>query len=293
MVPKMSQLATQIEPIVPRDTYPAMRVAVEHFLRGVDVLSEMHQDMVSSLILLTLWRDQRLGRGPVGVRELARKLGLPYETVRRHARALVEDGQCVEEKGGLTVPVAMTRGPRTTAMLRKSYVNGARMLRDLTRIGVARFDAPSGRPLRSGRLTREQIAIGMAGIGLLLDGLKTLHEFSGGDFVKGLVFTGIWTANVKHVTNTPAASDRRVLDDSQRLPVSILAISNALRLPYETVRRHADMLLKEGQCVRVGRKGLVVPASTHRQGVNVGTMAAGYRTLMALLAELRNAGVKV
>ncbi|WP_164142298.1 hypothetical protein, partial [Serratia marcescens] len=76
----MSQLATQIEPIVPRDTYPVMRVAVEHFLRGVDLLSDMHHDMVSSLILLTLWRDQRVGRGhgPVGVRELSRKLGLPY-----------------------------------------------------------------------------------------------------------------------------------------------------------------------------------------------------------------------
>ncbi|MBL6652940.1 MAG: hypothetical protein ISP49_15190 [Reyranella sp.] len=291
----MSQLATQIEPIVPRDTYPVMRVAVEHFLRGVDLLSDMHHDMVSSLILLTLWRDQRVGRGhgPVGVRELSRKLGLPYETVRRHARALIEEGQCAEVKGRLALPVAGKRSPRIDAMLRRSYVNCARMLRDLTRIGVARFDAQSGRPLRSGRLTREQTAIAMVGIGMLLDGLKTLHEFSGGDFVKGLVFTGIWTANVKHVTNTPAASDRHVLDDSQRLPVSVLAISNALRLPYETVRRHADVLLREGQCVRVGRKGLVVPASTHRQGSNVRTMATGYRTVMGFLAELRQAGVKV
>jgi hypothetical protein len=53
------------------------------------------------------------------------------------------------------------------------------------------------------------------------------------------------------------------------------------------------MLLKEGVCTRIGHKGLVVPATTHRQGANVGTMAAGYHTVMAFLAELRKAGIKV
>ena len=289
----MSHLPTQNEPVVPRDTYPVMRVTVEHFLRGVDVLSEVHDDMVSGLIFVTLWYGQTRGRSPIGVRELSRRLGLPYETVRRHVRALGRSGQCIEENGGLMVPADMMRSPQTTAMLRRSYVDGVRMLRDLTRIGAARFAVGSHRRLRAGRLSKEQMAIGMAGIALLLSGLRTLHEFAGGDLVKGLVFTAIWTANVKHVTNTPAAGERGVLRDDQRLPVSVLAISNALRLPYETVRRHADMLLKEGVCTRIGRKGLVVPATTHRHGANVGTMAAGYHTVMAFLAELRMAGIRV
>jgi DNA-binding transcriptional ArsR family regulator len=290
----MSQSATQIEPAVPRDGYPVMRVAAEHFLRGVDVLSEVHDDLVSGLIFVTLWHGQkrRPGRSPVAVRELSRKLGLPYETVRRHARALVHSGHCIDAAGGLAIPAGMMRSRQTTAMLRRSYVDAVRMLRDLTRIGVARYNVGPERRPRSRRLTREQIAIGMAGIGLLLSGLKTLREYAGGDLVNGLVFTAIWTANVKHVTNTPAAIERRVLKDSQRLPVSILAISNALRLPYETVRRHADVLLKAGVCTRVGQKGLIVPASTHRQDPNVGIMASGYQTVMAFLAELRKAGVK-
>jgi predicted ArsR family transcriptional regulator len=288
----MSQSATQIEPSVPRDAYPALRVAVEHFLRGVEVLSQVHDDVVSSLIFMTLWHGQMQapGRGPVGVRELSRRLGLPYETVRRHARALLQNGQCVEAKRGLAVPAAVMRSRRTAAMLRKSYVNTVRVLRDLTRIGVARFRVGSDRPLRSGRLTGGQIAIGVAGMGLLLTGYRSIREFAGGDFMKGLVFTAIWTANVKHVTNTPAAGDRGILQDSQRLPVSALAISDALRLPYETVRRHADALLKEGQCVRVGRKGLVVMASAHRR--NVQTTAAAYDIVMSFLADLRKAGVE-
>ena len=222
---------------MPRDTYPVMRVATEYFLRAVDILTEVHHDMVSSVIFVTLWYGQKQGRGrsPVGIRELSRKMGLPYETVRRHARKLVRGGQCIEEKGGLAIPPAMVRSPQAAAMLRRSYVNAVRMLRHLTRIEVARFNVGPDRRLRSGRLTREQTAIGMAGIGLLLTGLRTLHAFVG-DLVRGLVYTAIWTANVKHVTNTPAAGARGVLKDSQRLPVSVLAISNALRLPYETVR---------------------------------------------------------
>lgn len=294
MVPKMSQAATQIEPLVPRDTYPVMRVAAEYFLRAVDILPEVHQDMVGSVVFVTLWHGQMQARGrpPVGVRELSRKMGLPYETVRRHARALVRGGQCMEEKGGLAIPLVMMRSRETTAMLRRSYFNAVRMLRHLTRVEVARFDMGPERRLRSGRLTREQTAIGMAGIGLLLTGLRTLHEFLG-DLVKGLVYTAIWTANVKHVTNTPAAGDRGILTDSQRLPVSVLAISNALRLPYETVRRHADALQKEGHCVRVGRKGLIAPAVSHHQSRNVETMVSGYHIVMAFLAELKRAGIKV
>lgn len=293
-MPKMSQSATQIEPLIPRDTYPVMRVAAEYFLRAVDILPEVHDDMVSSVVFVTLWHGQMQGRGrpSLGIRELSRRMGLPYETVRRHARALVRGGQCIEGKGGLAIPPAMMRSRQTTTMLRRSYVNAVRMLRHLTRVEVARFNVAPDRRLRSGRLTREQTAIGMAGIGLLLTGLRTLQDYAG-DLVKGLVYTAIWTANVKHVTNTPAAGDRGVLKDSQRLPVSVLAISNALRLPYETVRRHADALQKEGYCTRVGRKGLIAPAVSHHQSRNVETMVAGYHIVMTFLAELRKAGVKV
>ena len=100
MVPKMSQSATQIEPLVPRDTYPVMRVAVEYFLRAVDILPEVHHDMVTSVVFVTLWYGQVQGRGrsPVSIRELSRKMGLPYETVRRHARALVRGGQCMNRR---------------------------------------------------------------------------------------------------------------------------------------------------------------------------------------------------
>jgi predicted transcriptional regulator len=289
----MSQLATQIEPLIPRDTYPVLRVTVEYFLRGVEVLSQVNDDVVAGLIFMTLWHGQMQapGRGPVGIRELSRKLGMPYETVRRHVRTLVQGGLCIEEKGGLAVPPAAMRGPLAAAMLRRTYVNVVRVLRDLTRIGVARFSLGADRPLRSRRLTKEQTMIGIAGTGLLLSGYRELRKFASGDLMKGLVFTAIWTANVKHVTNTSRATTSSLLPDDLRQPVSVLAISRSLRLPYETIRRHADVLVRDGLCVRPGRRGVFVPTRV-AEGTLAGSVAA-HRLVMAFLAELRRGGVKI
>ena len=75
------------------------------------------------------------------------------------------------------------------------------------------------------------------------------------------------------------------------LTTSVLAISRSLRLPYETIRRHAEALVEAGVCVRVGRRGLLVPASFY-QSIPEGTLLV-YRLTMDFLAELRRVGVKV
>jgi hypothetical protein len=230
-------------------------------------------------------------RKAIGVRELSRKIGMPYETVRRHARLLVRSGKCVDAGGGLAVPASVLKSRVVTTFMRSLYVNAVRLLVDLTRIGAAAFPSASRRPPSSGRLTKEQTAIAVAGLGLLLGGMRVMRDFWAGDLMKGLVYTAIWTANVKHVTNTSLATSSTVLADSQRQPVSVGAVSRSLRLPYETIRRHADALVREGTCVRAGRLGLLVPATTHVQ-TEPGAVA-GFRLVLEFLAELRRGGVKV
>ena len=121
--------------------------------------------------------------------------------------------------------------------------------------------------------------------------MRAMRDFWGGDLMKGLVFTAIWTANVKHVANTSLATSSTVLADSQRQPVSVGVVSRSLRLPYETIRRHADALMREGLCVRAGRQGLIVLASTHEQ-TEAGAIV-GYRLVVEFIGELRRAGVTV
>ncbi|WP_422002080.1 hypothetical protein [Reyranella sp.] len=270
-----------------------LRVFTEYCLRGFDLLSDLQDDLVRGAIFTTLVHDQAgmPGRAPVRIRELARRLGTPYETVRRQVIELVRAGQCREEGGGIMVPAAVRRSRRVAAFLRRLYLNTTRVLVDLTRVGMVRYGMKSSGLPRSGRLEKEQVAIARAGTAALLAGLKAMRTYWRGAMTKGLVYTAIWTANVKHVTNTATAGTRGLLQDKSRLPVNVMAIAQSLRLPYETVRRHAQALLKEGLCVRVGKGGLIVPAATHRR-LAEGSLVA-YRLMVDFLADLRQAGIRV
>lgn len=276
------------------DVYPIVRVTTEFFLRSFDLLGQLHDDPVSGLIVMTLWHGQLVGSGqrPMSVRDLSRRLDLPYETVRRHVRQLELSGAClVAEDGGLAVSAATERKARATGLLRKIYVNAVRLLVDLTRIEVVSYkDRPTASP-RSGLMGNEQTLIAVTAIDLLIVSMRKLRAVFGDNFMKGLVFTAIRAANVKHYTNKSPAAHRSILPDAHRLPVSVLAISNSLRLPYETVRRHADVLVKEGKCIRAGRQGLLVPESAFRHMTVESLMVR--QVIFAFVAELRATGVKL
>lgn len=208
----MSQTNTQNGPTANHhDFYPVMRVSFEFFMRSLDLLGQLHDDVTSGSIMMTLWYDLLAGSGhkPMAVRKLSRRLNLPYETVRRHVRELDRRGACVVKDSGVTVPHAFHGSARATRMLRKIYVNAVRLLADLTRIGATAFPPASRRAPPSGRLAKEQNVIAVAAMGLLLAGVRTMRDFWGGDLMKGMVFTAIWTANVKHVTNTSLVGTAR------------------------------------------------------------------------------------
>lgn len=290
----MSQLTPQIEPLeIPRNAYPMVRISSEFFLRSVDLLTQVQGDrLISGLLFMAIWHNHmdNPGGGAVGVRELARRLNLPYETVRRYARELVRAGQCTATREGIEVVPAVLKSRANVDVMRRIYLNTERMLVELTRAGLAKFEVPSRSAARRGNLTRDQMVIAAASTRRLLAGIRMLGDLWHGDLLRALVFTAIWTANVKHVTNSAPAASETVLPDDQRLPVSVLAISSSLRLPYETVRRHAQALEKAGICHRVRRQGLVVPAEAHRKLAS-GTVQA-HAILTALLADLRQAGLK-
>ncbi|WP_422002085.1 hypothetical protein [Reyranella sp.] len=276
-----------------RDALPVTRVSTEFHLRGLDLLTRVQDDIIDSLIVVTLVRDQMTPprREPVSVRELSRALDMPAETVRRRVLGLARSGQCVVTDDGVSVPPAVLRGRSVTTFLRKIYVNAVRLLADLTRIEVAAFASSSRRSVEAGRLAPEQTAIAIAATGLLLAGIRALRTFWGGDLMRGLIYTAIWTANVKHVTNSTPAAHRISLPDSLRVPVSVSAIARSLRLPYETVRRHADSLVQEGICIRAGRRGLYVPLAFILR-ISAGP-EIGHRLVLDFLADLRHRGVQV
>ena len=290
----MSRTIARPRAALHRDVYPVGRVSTEFFLRSFEVIGGLHRDVVSCLVIATRWHAALAGPGtarPLGVRELSRRLDLPFETVRRHVRKLVRGHTCLEQSDGILLAPAVQRSARAGAMLRKIYLHAVRMLGELRRIDVASY-----RPRRASppspprRLDREQTVVVVAAIGVLLAAMKVLRRSFGGDLMTGLVFTAIRAANVKHITNTAPAAHRGILPDTDRLPVSVLAISDSMRVPYETVRRHAGILVKQGKCVRVGRRGLIAPGRTfHRMTIEA---TAVRQLVMEFLGELRAAGIK-
>jgi DNA-binding IclR family transcriptional regulator len=275
------------------EVYTIGRVSTEFFLRGFEVIGQADEDILGGMIVMTLLVDtlsDTSSNAPIGIRELARRLAMPFETVRRQVHKLIRRGVCRADEGGVLLAPSLRRSARISAMLRKLYLEASRMLDGLRRIRIGQY-RPSRSADASRNLTKEQIVVVAAAIRVLLEAMKALRTFFDGDLMTGLVFTAIRAANIKHITNTAPGANRDILPDSDRRPVSVLAISNSMKVPYETVRRHAAKLIRQGKCVRVGRDGVLVPAVAFRKmKLEGGTVI---QLVFDFMDELRTSGAKV
>lgn len=103
-------------------------------------------------------------------------------------------------------------------------------------------------------------------------GIEIAARAHGGDLLRGIIFTAIAVANSEHL----GAGGEAGGDAGEKRPVSVLAISNSIGVPYETTRRYVNMMVNDGQCVRFGRRGVVIPDSAFSAP---GVVAAMWETL--------------
>ena len=79
--------------------------------------------------------------------------------------------------------------------------------------------------------------------------------------------------------------------DELRSPISVNALAESLKIPYETTRRHVNKLIKNGFCVKVGARGVIVPSEI----ISSPTMVKGglqqYSHLMHFLGQLKDIGL--
>ena len=97
--------------------------------------------------------------------------------------------------------------------------------------------------------------------GFMLDLVK-LGGF-GRDVIDGVLLTAISQANVLPITRDPVLQRRyAALDqpppDELRRPVSISAVANSLRIPFETARRRISAMAKL-EIVRTSSRGVIIP----------------------------------
>jgi predicted transcriptional regulator len=117
----------------------------------------------------------------------------------------------------------------------------------------------------------------------------------GRDVIDGLLMVAISQANVAQITRNPdlqrtfATLDQPPPDDMRR-PVSVSAIANSLRLPFETVRRRIAALVELG-VIQTAPRGVIIPAAPlnspfYRMGAE-----ANYSLVRNLYFRLRGIGL--
>jgi DNA-binding Lrp family transcriptional regulator len=134
------------------------RIATDYLLRLVHLLMEETGGPLSATVWLAIFCDNVAvdDRGaaraiadeqrPMKVTALARRLRLPLETVRRHIRALVQDGLCVQSGTTVVVDRDVLARPGVQRLLSRNRQDVRRMFATLAEYGVVQSWREAAQP---------------------------------------------------------------------------------------------------------------------------------------------------
>jgi len=284
----------------------AYRLATETFLRGVDLLNQVVGGNISHGMLLNALWCLELSRtvppqtslilsdewnGPMGIHELSRALGVPYSTVYRQLRQLIQRGMAARKTDRtIAISSAFVASEAGMRFRQGSVANSVRLLVGLHRIGFLNgsIAALEGTPSMS---TVQEDVLFRSGMETILYCLLLTAKFYD-DLVTGLVFKLVATANIKHLTSAPEVISATVtVPDEMRRPVSVYNAARSLHMPYETTRRISKQLLARNVFRLKPNSGLIVPSEVHGQSENTEAQQASFEVLSAGIAQLAHAGL--
>lgn len=118
------------------------------------------------------------------------------------------------------------------------------------------------------------------------------------DLVTAVIYLAVSRANLRLTFKDPGRARRLagIADaprDEDRQPVSVLAISRELALPYETTRRHVGKLVALGLCRRGPDGGLIIPLEVAVGEASAIGIEAIWRTTLKYICDLARLGVAV
>lgn len=217
---------------------------------------------------------------------LAASLSRPYETVRRHANALVAMGLCERGPGGLSAAPAGLRTPEFAALLARAHDCFVRFVEDLAMLGV---------PMPHARGCADYapvIAIEAAADILLAvaDTNRRVHS----DWAGLVVFSSVLCANTGRVArDTKLAwrhADARVPVPAALLhPVRPSIVARTIGMTESTVRRRVAEMLADGRLEQV-RGGLLVSQAWLNRPESIAISMASYGNIRRILERIAAAG---
>jgi DNA-binding Lrp family transcriptional regulator len=231
-------------------------------------------------------------RRPVTMHAIATSLALPFETVRRRVRNMVETGFCKAVDGGVIVPGAVLAAPQYTLGGFRGYERIRAFYYQLGDLGLLREVPPATVELAPGVFPIRAVAR-LVGT-YVLRVIETLAPV--GDLVDGLVWLEIYRSNVEHLpaelSEAPGAppGPDDLAHDGLRRPAPVTALAARLGLPHETVRRRVTGMIARGACVRV-HGGLIVPGEALARAEFAAVLGDNAANLTRLFGALSQLGV--
>lgn len=271
------------------------RLAAYHFLNTASLIARaITDDLVTALTFLAITRSnvRELATDPtsalafagldtvppddlrraVSVYAVARELGMPYETIRRHVRKLRNAGIVESGPDGLTAPSRVFASEGMIKAVEDNWLVARALISEAAAAGLI---PPGAHPPPAPDVRRQVVRLSIA---YFLKSLTVIGRALEQDALSTLVLLAIGRGNLREFVRRREAgavfrSLAAIPPDELRRPVSVYAVSKALVLPYETTRRYALRLIEEGWVERKPGGGLVVPTSVvARPGVIQGVV---------------------
>lgn len=225
-------------------------------------------------------------RRAVSVNALAQSLHLPFETVRRRVGRLVRAGLLEIRPAGVVQSAAAVMDPTYLAQavaryerLRRFYFDlvAARALRHVgADPTTAAFDGP---PVRIGNRAMAEYCL------RALDRFVTVAA----NPLNAVIFMEVARSSAAHLDGALFEASAP-WSESDRKPVTPLAVARRLSLPAETVRRHVLKLQEKGLVRRVAGGVAPVDAALNSAGVRKGA-SENAADLVRLFRRLDQLGV--
>ncbi len=126
----------------------------------------------------------------------------------------------------------------------------------------------------------------------VLKGLAASARLFDGDMISLLVFTGVWVANVQHLTGgdpSRYAAFKDIPPDSQRRPVTDAELERQICIPQPILGEYVERLVASGALERL-TSGLVAPSAIFTQPSQMDSTNEAYARLVSWVAAMRAVG---
>lgn len=225
-------------------------------------------------------------RGAISVASLSGSLSKPFETVRRHVNAMLEDGMCVRTSRGVVASEMALSKPEIMAIVRLSHDCLVRLICDLTALGVELPQPRKIHPYDNNVGAKAAVDIMLA---VADSNIREHHEW-----INLVLSATVICANARPLAGDLElskyyATPEHSVPDRLCTPVRPAVVARTLGLAPATVQRRMSAQLAAGQLVRK-RGGLVVPEAWLNQPEILAISTASYQNVRRVMGSVAAGG---